>query len=40
MDLDGDGLLTAEEYRRWAKQKSAEAAQKRREDEQKKRDGE
>jgi Ca2+-binding EF-hand superfamily protein len=32
MDLDGDGLLTAEEYLRWVKLKQIEADQKRREE--------
>jgi len=32
MDLNGDGLLTKDEYKRWQKQKSDEGAQKRREE--------
>jgi Ca2+-binding EF-hand superfamily protein len=35
MDLNGDGLLTADEYLRWVKKKQIEAAQKKREAEKK-----
>ena len=35
MDLNGDGLITADEYHRWAKLKGNEEAQKKREDKQK-----
>ena len=40
MDLNGDGLLTADEYTRWAKMKQNEKDQKKREEEQKKREDE
>jgi Ca2+-binding EF-hand superfamily protein len=38
MDLNSDGLLTADEYRRWAKQKATAEAQKKREQEKQKED--
>jgi Ca2+-binding EF-hand superfamily protein len=38
MDLNGDGLLTADEYVRWAKQKASAEARKKRDEEDKKRD--
>ncbi|QJX00218.1 EF-hand domain-containing protein [Frigoriglobus tundricola] len=39
MDLNGDGLITADEYHRWAKQKGKEGAHKKREEKEKKREG-